>query len=112
MVDFHEQRTCIKFCFKLGKTTTECYEMLKTAFGEQAMCRSQTFQWFSRFKTGRNSTDDDERSECTADRCSLSEQCQVICLIATGADFIVWIGTESLQIFGQQILATSLNPCH
>ena len=62
MADVHEQRTCIKFCFKLGKTAIECYEMLKTAFGEQAMGRSQTFQWFSRFKAGRTSTDDDERS--------------------------------------------------
>ena len=35
--------------------------MLKTAFGEQAIDRSQTFQWFFRFKTGRNSADD-ERS--------------------------------------------------
>jgi len=40
MADFHEQRACIKFCFKLEKTITECYEMLKTAFGEQAMGRS------------------------------------------------------------------------
>ena len=62
MADFREQRACIKFCFKLGKTATECYEMLKTAFGEQAMGRSQTFQWFSRFKAGRTSIDDDERS--------------------------------------------------
>ena len=36
--------------------------MLKTAFGEQAMDCSQTFQWFSRFKARRTSTDDDERS--------------------------------------------------
>jgi len=62
MEDFREQRACIKFCFKLGKTATECYEMLKTDFGEQAMDRSQTFQWFSRFKAGRTSIDDDERS--------------------------------------------------
>jgi len=62
MADFREQYTCIKFCFKLGKTPTECYEMLKTAFGEQATGRSQTFQWFSPFKTGRTSIDDDERS--------------------------------------------------
>jgi len=59
---FHEKRACIKFCFKLGKTATECYDMLKTAFGEQAMGRSQTFQWFSRFKAGRTSIADDERS--------------------------------------------------
>ena len=62
MADFREQRACIKFCFKLGKTAAEYYEMLKTAFGEQAMVRSQTFQWFSQFKAGRTSTDDDERS--------------------------------------------------
>jgi len=62
MADFCEQRACIKFCFKLGKTITECYERLNTASGEQAMGRSQTFQWFSRFKVGRTSTDDDEHS--------------------------------------------------
>ena len=63
MADFREQRACIKFYFKLEKTATECYEMLKTAFGEQAMGRSQTFQWFSRFKAGRTLTDDDESSD-------------------------------------------------
>ena len=62
MADFREQRACIKYGFKLGKNGTECYEMLKAAFGEQAMGRSQTFQWFSRFRAGRTSTDDDERS--------------------------------------------------
>ena len=62
MADFREQRACIKFSFKLGKTATQCYEMLKTAFGEQAMGRSQTFQWFSLFKADRTSTDDDECS--------------------------------------------------
>ena len=46
MADFREQRACIKFSFKLGKTATECYEMLKTAFGEQAMGRSQHFSGF------------------------------------------------------------------
>ena len=34
MADFREQPACIKFCLKLGKTATECYEMMKTAFGE------------------------------------------------------------------------------
>jgi len=62
MADFREQRACIKFRFRLGKTATECYEMLKTDFGEQAMGYSQTSQWFSWFKAGRTSTDIDERS--------------------------------------------------
>ena len=63
MADFHEQHVCINFCFKLEKTATECYEMLKTAFGEQAIGCSHTFQWFSRFKAGRTSTDDAEHSD-------------------------------------------------
>jgi len=62
MADFRDQRACIKFCFKLGKTATECYEMLKRAFREQAMGCSQTFQLFSQFKAGRTSIDDDEHS--------------------------------------------------
>ena len=62
MADFREQCACIKFCFKLGKTATECYEMLKTAFAEQAVGHSQRFQWFSRFKVGRTSIDDDKCS--------------------------------------------------
>jgi len=32
MTDFREQPACIKFCFKLRKTATECYEMLKRSF--------------------------------------------------------------------------------
>ena len=34
MADFREQRACIIISLKLWKTATECYEMLKTAFGE------------------------------------------------------------------------------
>jgi hypothetical protein len=36
MADLKEQRIC-EFCFKLGKTASETYEMLKTAFGDNAM---------------------------------------------------------------------------
>jgi hypothetical protein len=54
-----EQRVCTKFCQKLGKTATETYEMLEQAFGETALCRSKTSEWYSRFKNGRTSIDDD-----------------------------------------------------
>jgi hypothetical protein len=53
-----EQRVCIKFCQKLGKTDTETYEMLQQAFGETALSRSKTSEWYSRFKNGRTSIDD------------------------------------------------------
>ena len=42
LADFRERRACIKFCFKLRKTATECYETLKTALEEQAMGHFQT----------------------------------------------------------------------
>jgi hypothetical protein len=50
-----KKRICVKFCFKLGKTASETHEMLKTAFGDDAMGRTQTFEWFSRFKLGETS---------------------------------------------------------
>lgn len=57
-----EQRTCIKFCFNLGKSATETYGIIRQAFSEQSMSRSQVFEWYARFKSGRKSTEDDERS--------------------------------------------------
>jgi response regulator of citrate/malate metabolism len=36
--------------------------MLKTDFGDSAMERTQTFEWFSRFKHGETSVEDCERS--------------------------------------------------
>jgi hypothetical protein len=39
---------------KLGKTASETHEILKTAFGDNAMGRTQSFEWFSRFKRGTN----------------------------------------------------------
>jgi hypothetical protein len=54
-----EQRVCIKFCQKLGKTATETYEILQQAFRETALSRSKTFEWNSRLKNGRTFIDDD-----------------------------------------------------
>jgi len=53
---------CVKFCFKLGKTVTETWKMLQQAFGDKCMSRMQYFEWYSRFKTGRTSIDEDPRS--------------------------------------------------
>jgi transposase len=62
MADLKEQRICVKFCFILGKTASETHEMLKTAFGDNAMGRTQSFEWFSRFNRGKTSVEDSERS--------------------------------------------------
>jgi len=44
-----------KLLLKRGKT-------LQKAFGDECMSRTQCFEWCSRFKTGRTSTDEDPRS--------------------------------------------------
>ena len=46
MSDLKEQRTCLKFCFLLGKIPMESLEMLQEAFKEQALSRAQVFEWF------------------------------------------------------------------
>jgi transposase len=57
-----EQCVFIKFCLKLGKSATETLEMLHEAFGEHSLSWIVVFQWHSRFKAGRVSAEDDERS--------------------------------------------------
>jgi hypothetical protein len=42
MSDFYEQRICVKFCVKLGKSFMETFEMLKTAFGNEALGWTET----------------------------------------------------------------------
>ena len=61
--DSLEERYAIKFCFKLGKTATETYGMLQTAYGPSCMNRASVFEWHKRFKEGRESVRDDERCE-------------------------------------------------
>jgi len=41
MGEVDEQRVCIKFCMRLGKTGSETFEMLKQAFGDLCMSCSQ-----------------------------------------------------------------------
>jgi hypothetical protein len=57
-----EQCVCIKFCVKLGKYVTKTLEMLCEAFGEHSLSQTAVFEWYSCFKAGRVSIEDDERS--------------------------------------------------
>jgi hypothetical protein len=47
-----EQHVSIKFCMKVGKSTTETLEMFHEAFGECSLSRTAVFEWHSRFKAG------------------------------------------------------------
>jgi hypothetical protein len=43
-----EQRANIKFCHKLGKSTSETFQMIKQAYSEEALGYT-VFKWHKRF---------------------------------------------------------------
>ena len=62
MADVKEQGICIKVCFQLNKTAAETHLMPKEACGEQSLSQARNFEWFKRFKDGRESVEDDKHS--------------------------------------------------
>lgn len=62
MTSLSEQRAAVKFCFLLGKNAAETVLMLKTAYKDDAMGKTQVYEWFTRFKNGDMSIDDKPRS--------------------------------------------------
>jgi hypothetical protein len=56
MPDFKEQ--CVKFCFLLGKTAVEPVTMLKEDFKNEAMGKTQVYQWCNNFRRGEISVED------------------------------------------------------
>ena len=60
--DTLEEQYAIK-CFKLGNNATETYGILQNAFGASYMNRASVFEWHKRFKEGRESVRDNERSK-------------------------------------------------
>ena len=47
MPDLRVQQVCVKFCFLLGKTAVEPFTVLKEAFKEETVVKTQVYQWFS-----------------------------------------------------------------
>ena len=58
MADLKEQHVCIRFCFLLGKTAAETVTMLREAFKGDALGQARVYEWFSRFKRGDMSLED------------------------------------------------------
>ena len=56
------QRICTKFCFELGKTSSETIQMMQKAFGNDCMSKTRIKEWYNRFKGGSTSVDSDSRS--------------------------------------------------
>ena len=59
--DTLEEQYAIKFCFKLGKKSTETYGMLQAAFQPSCMNQASVFEWHKKSKEGREFVRDDER---------------------------------------------------
>ncbi|GFS47287.1 protein GVQW3 [Trichonephila clavipes] len=59
----NEQKTNLKFRFKLGKTPTETYSMLIRVYEDQALSMKCVYEWFARFREGQKSVSDNFRSE-------------------------------------------------
>ncbi|KAJ8948323.1 hypothetical protein NQ318_019307 [Aromia moschata] len=62
MASLSEQRAAVKFCFLLGKNAAETVLMLETAHKDDAMGKTQVYEWFARFKKGDMPIDDKPRS--------------------------------------------------
>jgi len=57
-----EQWINIKFCVKIGKSTSEILALLTVTYGEYAMKKSSVFEWHRQFKEGWEDVQDDPRS--------------------------------------------------
>ena len=62
MTEKQDQRICIKFCFQLGKTSSQTIEMMQKAFRNECMSKTRIKEWYNRLKGGRTSVDSDSRS--------------------------------------------------
>jgi hypothetical protein len=47
---------------KLGKTATETLQLLRDAYGNEALSRARVFEWHRQFVLGRASVENDTRS--------------------------------------------------
>jgi hypothetical protein len=57
-----EQRANVKFCQKLGKSTSKTFQMIKQAYDDKVLGHSAVFKWHKRFAQGRDSLEDGEHT--------------------------------------------------
>jgi hypothetical protein len=57
-----EQWADVKFCQKLGKSASETFQMIKQAYGEEALGYGAVFKWHKHFAQRRDSLENDEHT--------------------------------------------------
>ena len=58
----NEQTGVIKVCFKTGLSATEILVLVREAYGNEGLDRSNVSRWYSQFRDGRELVENDERS--------------------------------------------------
>jgi hypothetical protein len=56
------QRANLKFCFKMGRTATETFQLIKQAYGENAISHTWVFEWYARLWDSHENFEDDKHS--------------------------------------------------
>ena len=57
-----DQRVCLKFCLTNKFSSADSLKMLKKAFGDNCMSKTQAYDWYKSFKDGREVVEDLPRS--------------------------------------------------
>ncbi|KAG5335924.1 GVQW3 protein, partial [Acromyrmex charruanus] len=52
---------CIKFCCKNEIKCSDTLKMLQKCYGDDTLSKTQVYQWYERFKSGREAVEDDAR---------------------------------------------------
>jgi hypothetical protein len=60
-----EQTVCIKFCEISKKSAMKTLAMIRQAFGEESMSRTQVFEWHAWSMASRTSIEDDQHRYTT-----------------------------------------------
>jgi len=58
-----EQRAVIKFNAKLDKSASETFRLMQQVYGSQCLAHTAVFEWHKHFLEGRETLEDDKKSE-------------------------------------------------
>lgn len=57
-----KQRANIQFCHKIGFSAAETLKYMQQVYGDDSMSKSVVYEWYKRFKEGRDSIGDYPKS--------------------------------------------------
>ncbi|KAK9731451.1 HTH domain in Mos1 transposase [Popillia japonica] len=58
MNNFVEQRVCVKFRVSCGTSYAESLKMLSEIYGDSVLSKTEVYEWYKAFKSGRQDVND------------------------------------------------------